>query len=286
MEGVSASEIARFRRVLATHEVREVSIEEASLSYCVCGGGARAILTFAGGWAGIEALYDTILGLEERNRMVVVDITPFDDPSQMGRAVNQILDREGIERVVVFGQSLSGILAQLYFRRQSDRVEGLVLTNTPGPQAKGNRRWVMPLFNLLPFAILKPLLHRQVDRLADVETELPPAVRERRQFAQAILDSMLDRSFTRERIRRILELVWRFNEGGDYTADEFDGWPGRVLLVSSEDDPYHEHALRLSSTLPSAELLNLPAGFGHMAPQIHREEFLSAIQLFINSLPP
>ena len=80
---ISAPETARFRRFLAVHEVRTISFEDASVSYCVCGHGARTILTFAGGWGGIEALYDTILGIEERNRMVVVDITPFDDPNPM-----------------------------------------------------------------------------------------------------------------------------------------------------------------------------------------------------------
>jgi pimeloyl-ACP methyl ester carboxylesterase len=284
LESVSASETARFRRFLATHTVQALSIDDVSVSYCVCGGGSRTILTFAGVLGGIEVLYETILGFEERNRMVIIDITPFDDPDRMSQAASLILDREGIGRVVVMGQSLSGILAQLYFRRQPGRAEGLVLANTPAPQVARARRWVTFLFNLLPFALLKPLMRREFLRLGRVEREIPPEVRDQRLFAQAMLATILDRSFTRKRIGRILRLVQRFNEGGMYEAEEFGTWPGRILLISSEDDPYHEDAMTLSSTLPSVELFTLPMGFGHLAPQIHREEFLSAIQNFLDRL--
>jgi pimeloyl-ACP methyl ester carboxylesterase len=284
LENVSASETARFVKFLATHTVQIVSVDDASMSYCICGEGAQTILTFAGGLGGIEVLYETILGFEERNRIIVVDISPFDDPDDLCRAVNLILDREDIERVVVMGQSLSGILAQLYFRRQPDRAEGLVLTNTPAPKIERSRKWVMFLFNLLPFVLLKPMIRREFSRLGHVEQELPPDIRNRRLFAQAMLSKILDRSFTRERIGRILKLVQRFNEEGGYGVDEFNTWPGRVLLISSEDDPYHEDAVILSSTLPSVELFTLPRGFGHTAPQIHWEEFRSVVQNFLDRL--
>ena len=284
LESVSASETARFKKFLATHTIHIISIDDASAYYCICGEGARTILTFAGGLGGIEMLYDIVLGFEELNRMVVVDITPFDDPNEMCRAVNLILDREGIERVVVMGQSLSGILAQLYFRRQPDRAEGLVLINTPAPKKKRSRKWAMYLFNLLPLALLKPIIRRGFSRLGHLKQGVPPDVRERRLFAQVMQSTMLDRSLSRERIGRLLKLVQQFNEEGGYGTKEFDIWPGRVLLISSKDDPYHEDAVMLSSTLPSTKLYNLPTGFGHTAPQIHREEFLSTTQNFLNRL--
>ncbi len=284
LESVSASETARFRDFLAAHTVQVVPVDGTPVSFCVCGTGAQTILTFAGGWGGIELLYETILGFEEQNRMVIVDITPFADPDSMARAVDHILDQEGIGRVVVMGQSLSGILAQLYFRCHPDRVRGLVLTNTLAPQVERCRTWARVLLKYIPFALMRPLMRRKLGRLGHMEQEIPPEVQERRRFANAMMAGMLDRSFTRERIGRLLELVWRFNEQGGYGADEFCAWPGRVLLVSSEDDPYHQDAVTLSSVLPAAEMYTLPTGFGHLAPQINREEFQAMIQSFIAGL--
>jgi pimeloyl-ACP methyl ester carboxylesterase len=93
--------------------------------------------------------YETILGFEERNRMVIVDISAFDDPDEMSRGINLVLEEEEVDRVVLMGQSLSGILAQLYFRRHANRVEALVLTNTLAPKRERCRKWPQLLFRWL-----------------------------------------------------------------------------------------------------------------------------------------
>ena len=283
LERESPTEFARFREFLASHE-EQISLDGLEIPYCVCGQGARTILTFAGGWGGIELAYETILGFEGRNRMVVVDISAFDDPDEMNHGINLVLDEEGIDRVVLMGQSLSGILAQLFFRRHADRVEAMVLTNTLSPKRERCRRWSRLLFACLPFSLLRVLLRRKMRRLGRFDQAIPPLVEERRRFAHAILDQMTERFFTRKLIGRILKLAWRFNEEGEYAADEFRAWNGRVLLITSDDDPYHSDSGILESVLPAAEQYVLPSGFGHLAPQICLEQFQSAIQGFLDGL--
>jgi len=118
--------------------------------------------------------YETILGFEERNRMVIVDISAFDDPDEMSRGINLVLDEEEVDRVVLMGQSLSGILAQLYFRRHANRVEALVLTNTLAPKRERCRKWPQLLFACLPFSLLRVLLRRKMRRLGRFDQEIPP----------------------------------------------------------------------------------------------------------------
>ncbi len=119
-------------------------------------------------------------------------------------------------------------------------------------------------------------------RLGRFDQAIPPLVEERRRFADALLAQMTERFFTRKLIGRILKLAWRFNEEGEYAADEFRAWNGRVLLITSEDDPYHSDSGILESVLPAAEQYALPSGFGHLAPQICLEQFQSAIQGFLD----
>lgn len=284
LERESPAEFARFRDFLATHAEQTRSRDGLSIPYCVCGQGARTILTFAGGWGGIEMAYETILGFEERNRMLIVDISAFDDPDEMSRGINLVLDEEEVDRVVLMGQSLSGILAQLYFRRHANRVEALVLTNTLAPKRERCRKWPQLLFACLPFSLLRVLLRRKMRRLGRFDQEIPPLVEERRRFAQAIMALMMDRFLTRKRSGRILKLCWRFNKEGEYSANELRAWNGRALLITSQDDPYHSDAETLESALPAAEQYLLPSGFGHMAPQIFLEQFQSAIQGFLDGL--
>lgn len=286
LEGKFPTEFARFRDFLASHVEQTVSLDGREIPYCVCGQGARTILTFAGGWGGIEMVYETILRFEGCNRVVVVDISAFDDPDEMNRGINLVLDEHEIDRVVLMGQSLSAILAQLFFRRHSARVEAMVLTNTPSPKREHCRNWARLLFACLPFCLLRVLLRRKMRRLERFDQAIPPPVEERRLFAHALLEHMTERRFTRELIDRILKLAWRFNEQGEYAADEFRAWSGRTLLITSEDDPYHPDSGILKSVLPAAEQYVLPSGFAHLAPQICLEEFQSTIRGFLDDSEP
>jgi pimeloyl-ACP methyl ester carboxylesterase len=229
-------------------------------------------------------LYETILGFEEHNRIVIVDISPFDDPAEMSHGVDSVLDEARVDRVVLMGQSLSGILAQLYFRHRVGRVEALVLTNTLAPNRKRNRWWGRVLFACLPFPLVRVLLRPKIRRLEHFDRQLSPEVEERRRFARELLVTTMERVFTRERIARILKLCWCFNELGEYSEHELRDWAGRALLVTSEDDPYHSDAKILESALPGAKQHCLPIGFRHVAPQICLQEFQSAIQTFLDTL--
>jgi pimeloyl-ACP methyl ester carboxylesterase len=147
---ISTREFTRLADFLSAHELRRFRAGGHELDYYLCGTGERTVLIHAGGWGGPQMLYDTIIGLEERFRVVVIDVSPFDDPDTMSEAVNHVLDHEGIDRVLVLGQSLSGILGQIYLRRNLERVDAVVLINTIAPRIERCRKRLLTLFRVLP----------------------------------------------------------------------------------------------------------------------------------------
>ncbi len=83
-------EVERFKDFLNSHDMKNININGKSVSYYCCGNGNRTILTFAGGWGGPELMYDTILGFEKKNRIVVVDISAFNEAEEMCAGINQV----------------------------------------------------------------------------------------------------------------------------------------------------------------------------------------------------
>jgi pimeloyl-ACP methyl ester carboxylesterase len=278
------TEYARYREFLVAHTERTIASGGAAVPFCVCGDGPRTILTLAGGFGGVDLIYDLIAGLETRHRVAVVDISAFDEPDAMSRGIDAALDAAGVGRVVLLGQSLSGILGQLYFRRRPDRVDGLVLAHTLAPRVERCKSWAMVLLRAIPFPLLRALMIRKLGRLARIDRPMPPEVVERRGFAGALLAESLRRGLTRARLVGLMQLAWRFNEAGAYREEELRAWAGRVLLVSSADEPSHADAELLKTSLPRAELLMLPSGYGHVSPQVHRDQFLAAIHSFVDGL--
>ncbi|MEW5902366.1 MAG: hypothetical protein AB1715_12950, partial [Acidobacteriota bacterium] len=86
----SPAEFKRFQAFLKSHQEQRLETEGKVLPYYACGTGQRVLLAFAGGWGGIELAYETILGFERRNRIVVVDVSAFDDPEDLGRGINGV----------------------------------------------------------------------------------------------------------------------------------------------------------------------------------------------------
>jgi len=169
---VSPAEFERFQSFLRSHQERRLEEGGKAIPYYACGTGRTALLTFAGGWGGIELAYETVLGFERQNRVVVVDVSAFDNPEDMGRGINRVLDAERVDRVVVVGQSLTGIIGQSYFKRHFRRVDGLVLTNTLAPRKERSKKWALVLLKVLPLGLFKPLVRRKLTRLGEFHTEI------------------------------------------------------------------------------------------------------------------
>ncbi|MFA9452822.1 MAG: alpha/beta fold hydrolase [Candidatus Aminicenantaceae bacterium] len=277
-------ELDRFKAFLDSHTLTEFAGSKGAVPYYMCGEGPKTLMTFAGGWGGPQLLYDTILGFEGGNRVIVIDISTFNEPDAMTSGVNQVLDHEQIDKVVLIGQSASGITAQAYFKRSPDRVEGMVLTNTLAPRIERCKKWALGLLQVIPISLMKALARKKLLKLGEFEKEVAPEVQERRCFAGALFGAMMDHYFTRRNITNMLKLAYAFNERDAYTQGEFQGWQGHVLLVTSEDEPYYPDVELLQSGLPNTEVFLLPTGFKHVAPQIHRDEFQARIQAFIDAL--
>jgi pimeloyl-ACP methyl ester carboxylesterase len=274
-------ELERFKAFLESHTIQEFEGSEGAVPYYMCGEGPKTLMTFAGGWGGPQLLYDTVLGFEGRNRVIVIDVSLYDDADVMTKGVNQILDREQIGKVVLIGQSASGITAQSYFKRSPGCVEGLVLTNTLAPRIERCKKWALWLLKVFPISLLKALARKKLTKLGEFGKEITPEVQERRRFAAALFGAMMDHYINRKNLTNMLKLAFAFNEKDAYTPGEFEGWQGRVLLITSEDEPYFKDVEILQSGLPNTEVFLLPTGFKHVAPQIHRDEFQARIQAFI-----
>jgi pimeloyl-ACP methyl ester carboxylesterase len=284
LQGVSDTEYKRFEAFLTSHTMKYVQSGNVTIPYYHCGEGPRTILIFAGGWGGPQLVFETILGFEEKNRIVVIDVSDFDNPEDFSLAANLVLEEEQVPRVILMGQSASGITAQVYFKRNYDRVDAMVLTNTLAPRPERSKKWALWLLQVFPFSLLKALAKKKLTKLRDVVEEIPADVKERRRFAGALMAGMMDHYITRHKTINMLKLAFAFNEQDKYLPGDLAGWRGKALLVTSEDDPYYKDVALLEEGLPNSEVFKLPQGFKHLAPQILRDEFHARIQKFIDGL--
>jgi pimeloyl-ACP methyl ester carboxylesterase len=280
---VSQAELKRLQDFLETHEIRRINVEGKCIKYYSCGKGAQTILTFSGGHSGLETVYETVLGFENDYRMVVVDISLFKGLTEFSQGVNKVLEREGVDRVFVIGQSLSGMYSQIYFKRNYNTVDAMVLTNTFAPSQKQSKKWGLTLLRLFPFFLLKAIFKQKIRTWTPV-AEIPTEAKERMQFKTAFMNQVVNQQFLKGFLMNAANVAFQFHKNDEYTIENFKDWKGKILIISSKDDPCYKDFDILRKHLPNTELFLFPEGYRHMAPMVFRDEFHNRIKDFFKEV--
>jgi 3-oxoadipate enol-lactonase len=197
-------------------------------------------------------------------------------------AASAILDREHVGRAVVFGGSFGGLVAQAFFKRRRAQVQDLVLLSTgaPSPAAGARTARMARLMRLLPFPLLRGMMRLEISRHLDAPVPAGQAARVG-EFRQR-LDDYFENTLTKRTLLSRVALSVEFNRHERYAPEDAAGWPGRVLIVESGDDPTvtPEERRRLRETYPHAFVCTFP-GAGHMIPLLRLEELVGLVKAFL-----
>jgi pimeloyl-ACP methyl ester carboxylesterase len=277
---VSQTELKRLQDFLATHRIKHIDVRGKSVRYYSCGKGEQTILIFGGGHSGLETVYETILGFENDYRIVVVDISLFKSLSEFRLGVDRVLEREGVGRLFIIGQSLSGVHSQIYFKKNYGNVDAMVLVNTFAPSRKKRKKWPLILLRFFPHFLLKAIFKQKIRKWAPA-AEIPAEAKERMHFKSAFMNQVVDQQFTKKFLMNAGKVVFQFHKEGEYAVENFKDWGGKILIISSKDDPCYKDLEVLLKRLPRADKFLLPEGYRHMAPMVFRDEYQNKIKDFL-----
>lgn len=282
LQAVPEPERARVTELVRDHPLREVECDGRRLYYLVAGCGEPPILILTAAHGTPYVCYDAVLRFQRDHRVVVVDVGEASRLDELAADVDRVLDIEGLDRVVAFGQSFSGILAQAYVMRRPARVEAMVLAQTVAPRRENNRVAALWVVRVLPGFLIRALVSKKLRRVS--VPAIPAEEATRLAASRVLLLDAVRTTLTKRRIMHAVRLVLEFNLQEVSLAAAGGGWAGRALVLTSEDDPGFRDAERIRAALPRTEVHTLPSGAGHMAPLVHSVEFHQRIERFLLAL--
>lgn len=274
--------LGRFRSFLSRHAVEELDVEGTLVPYCASGQGPRTLIGFCGGHSTPYSAWQTIESFERDYRIIVADISGFGTVADLNRGIDRLLDSEGIDRVVLLGQSLAGLVSQIYFDQRSDRVDGMVLTNTMALRPGGAKPAMLVIMRALPETLLRAMFKKKFRTYFDRGLEDPDA-RDACSFGLAHLEDVMTHHFTKKKVVHLLSVLTEFGREG-YERSDCSDWRGRNLVVSSEDDKGFQDLEWFLENLPGASSHVLPAGMGHLPQLVHRDRIEQVIRGFLSQL--
>ncbi|HYY99499.1 MAG TPA: alpha/beta hydrolase [Pyrinomonadaceae bacterium] len=261
---------------------KSLNIKGVEWEYETAGRGREALLLFHDSVGGAETVRGLAEGFADEFRTIAPTVADVETLAEVCDAASAILDREHVARAHVLGGSFGGLLAQAFLKRRPSQVETLTLLGAaaPDPGAGARARRMSRLVRLLPFPLTRSLLKLELSR--GLGAHAPPEAAPRVEEFRRGLDEYFDRRLTKRTMLSRAALSVDFNLRESYAPEDLAGWPGRVLIIESEDDPATPAAerRRLRETYPRA-LVCAFAGAGQMVTLLRPDALAEVVKAFI-----
>ncbi|WP_137286145.1 alpha/beta fold hydrolase [Halorussus salinisoli] len=189
-----------------------------------------------------------------------------------------------LDRPVVCGLSMGGCIAQVYAATYSERLSGLVLADTFGPELFDRREWLqrsaalratVPPVRLVGYERVEKLLVWLHERLSGegVSGDYENVERLRADGPKMETDEFA----------KVIRAVAAFHE----TAVDFSAITVPTLVLYGEREPafVRRHATKFGSAIPSASVREVP-GAGHASNLDAPEFFTDALREFLARVAP
>jgi pimeloyl-ACP methyl ester carboxylesterase len=253
--------------------------------YTTGGRGPKTILMFHGAVGGAETLQALADAFGDSFRTIAPTVAPVETLAEVCDAASAILDKEHVGHATVFGGSFGGMVAQAFLKRHRTQVDNLILLSTgaPGPLLGARTARMLKLVAWLPFVLTRAMTKAELSRNLNPPTTLDEEAARRVSTFRQRLDHYFDEELTKPVFMSRVRLSVDFNSRESYSPSDYDDWPGRILIVESDDDPMvnAEERARLRAMYPRALVCTFE-GAGHMIPLLRGEELVGLVKAFIN----
>lgn len=196
--------------------------------------------------------------------------------------------------VILVGQSLGGVVAQVIASRHPEVVEGLVLSNTcslSGNMSKAGYQDLMKIIEsqrkfkkwlaFLPFPLIKRMM-----RWAVMKKKTDGFIAQEKAAMEELCGAMME-LLTKPYEQHMIDFLCDAEHYFGMTRNDFAPWEGRVLLILSEDDTTFTPACRedLIALMPSPTVVTDLTG-GHLALMVRLEQYADLVTKFILERTP
>lgn len=265
----------RVRKFRDEHPLTRAVIHGQEWEYIAAGQGERALLLLPGALAVADSTWITLPHFEERFRVIAPTYAPVSTMAELVDGIAGILDRQGIRTAAVSGGSYGGLVAQAFVRRHPEKTERLILSHTvlPDPSKVPALERGIRLVGWLPEGLVRWIYRK---RLAGLLPRAPEAD-EFRAYTLEIAEKA-----TKAGLLALYRRAADFLANNRLRPDDLDGWPGRILLLMSEDDPVTPEPAReaLKAMYPRAEV-HVFSGGGHATTLLQPERYFEVVDRFL-----
>ena len=279
---VPAEQVDRLKQFRRTHPPKQQVVGETTWEFIACGQGNERLLLLPGALSIGESMFPLITAFENQYQVIAPSYPLSLKMKGLCDGIASILEAEGVTQAHVFGGSYGGLVAQYFARAHQAMSSSLILSHTFVLTPKLRKPlWVAgKLFPVFPKRLLRPLLKLRLNRM--LLATLRAAKHPEAEFWRAYLDEAIASDLLKQVFIHQNKCLLDLTQQPQFTPDDLKGWPGRILIIDSDDDPAIGARDRdlLRRMYPSAQLRSFTDA-GHASSILKREEVVALIKSFM-----
>ncbi|MFY9622439.1 MAG: alpha/beta hydrolase [Pyrinomonadaceae bacterium] len=285
---VPPEQVTRLKEFRRTHLYKQLTINnpngDTKWEYISCGQGEQTLLLLPGALSVGESVFPFIEAFENEYRIIAPSYALALTMSGLCGGIAQILEMEGLNQAHVIGGSYGGLVAQYFAREYPSKVRNLILSHTFVLAPKlAKPLWLAgKLFPALPRKLFASILRLRLNKM--LVSTLRAANHPETEFWRAYLDEAIASDLLKEVFIHQNNCLLELARQPQFLPDDVKGWPGKVLIIESDDDPaikVRDRAL-LRSIYPDAQVHTF-SDAGHASSILKRDEVFSIIRSFLRT---
>ena len=282
---VPTEQVDRLKKFRLTHPYKQISVGKTKWEYISSGQGEQTLLLLPGALSVGESTFPFITAFENECRIIAPSYALSLTMTGLCRGLAHILETEALNQAHVLGGSYGGLVAQHFVRQYPAKARSLILSHTFVLTSKyAKPLWLAgKLFPAFPQSLFAPILRLRLNKMliSTLRTAHHPETEFWRAYLnESIASGQLKKVFIHQN-KCLLDLAHQ----SQFSANDLKEWPGKVLIIESDDDPAipaRDRAL-LRATYPKAQVHTF-RNAGHASSILKREEVFSIIRRFLHNV--
>lgn len=275
------------------HPIQRLEVDGIIGEYIVGGNGRIGFLIFPGGGQDALSCFDLIDVFEKKYKVVAVNFAGFSNLISFFNFINQILQKEKIEKVIVYGLSVGGFLAQHYAIRNSDKVTKIIISHAGSTKSKTiKNRVILPgkvlyfFLPVIPISSLKWLIKKFSGKVQSGQSNIKKLYlkystkenfERRSEFAKQFGLNFLNRKYLKSFYKLGMDMQ---KEEKDWDNKKLNELSKKMLIIKTDNDPLARDDGIFNDYYPHARI-HIFTETGHLTPFVQFENTVTIINDFL-----
>ncbi|MGD2248199.1 MAG: alpha/beta hydrolase [Candidatus Methanofastidiosia archaeon] len=264
-----------FKKFRERHPHKTCECNTVSWEYISCGTGEPLVL-LPGGVRSCDTWFKMITALENQYKIVSPTYPALKTMASIIHGIIHILELEKVDKGHILGTSFGGWVAQCIVRSNPEKVETLILSHTSAPGSISNP--VLTLAEILTYVYPEWLLQSALKRRYYSLLSVPDF---ESAFWKAFTEE-LSLNTTKDDIKAQQKCTRDFEKNYEFSPNDLSDWPGRILLIESDNDPAFTVSVReaLKGLYPTAQVYTFENA-GHTPGYTNPDEYIRVLKEFL-----